>query len=117
MEVVDKAEVERLKAFLGLGEFYMQTLVKQASERQSHHEGDSIGRYSSLAGSQKEEPGQATITNAMDLREEAMATKDDVDWQKVGKVYNKNTQLNEVFDRELGRLNKALDAKLVLQDE
>ena len=91
MEIVDKTEVDRLKAFLGLGEFQVQTFEKQASEGKSHCDAESIGRHSSLGGSQRDEPGHATITNAMDLREEALATNDDVDWRKVGKVYNKNT--------------------------
>ena len=53
----------------------------------------------------------------MDLREDEHAEQINVDWSKVGKTYNKKTQLNEVFDRELNRLNKALEVKLTLQDE
>lgn len=59
----------------------------------------------------------ATATNAMNIHETDSPRhkkEEEVDWTKVGKVYNKNTQLNEVFDRELSRLNKALDAKLAI---
>ena len=43
-------------------------------------------------GSQKGgEPGVATVTNAMELREQGQTDAFEVDWQKVGKVYNKKT--------------------------
>ena len=40
-----------------------------------------------------------------------------MDWTKVGKLYDQETPLQAVMDREFSRLNKALEAKLVLQDE
>ncbi len=36
-----------------------------------------------------------------------------IDWQKVGRLYNQDTDLNSMLDREFGRLNKALEAKLI----
>lgn len=41
MEIIDKTETERLKAFLGLGDFQTQSFVQQQSERGSHRDGDS----------------------------------------------------------------------------
>ena len=41
MEVVEKTEFERLKAFLVLGDFQAQTFVKQVSDKGSHHEMES----------------------------------------------------------------------------
>lgn len=116
MESVDKVEVERLKAFMGLGDYQTQTFVQQSSVTNSLRDLESVGHQSTLA-SQKGEPAVATVTNAMDLREEGQTKGVEVDWQKVGKVYNKKTQLDEVFNREFNRLKVAIDEKLVLQDE
>ncbi len=40
-----------------------------------------------------------------------------MDWAKVGRLYNEKTQFQTVLDREVGRLNKALEAKLLVQEE
>jgi len=40
-----------------------------------------------------------------------------VDWNKVGKVYQQNTNLEEVVNKEMGRLNRAFEEKLAMQDE
>ena len=40
-----------------------------------------------------------------------------VDWSKVGKVYQPNTNLEEVVNKEMGRLNRAFEEKLAFQDE
>jgi hypothetical protein len=63
MQGVDKVEMERRKALQGSGEFQL------ASDSKSHRDAESIGRTSTI--SQKGELGAATITNAMDLRDEA----------------------------------------------
>lgn len=55
METVESAEVERLRGFIGLGEFQAQIISvrqQQESESKSQKDLDSIGHRSSL-GSQK----------------------------------------------------------------
>ena len=68
METVDNLEVERLKGFIGLGEYQTQTFVQQ-SQIESQKELDSIGHHSTLTSQKGVEPVVATATNAMDLRE------------------------------------------------
>jgi hypothetical protein len=34
---------------------------------------------------------------------------DDVDWERVGRVYDLNTELDTVLGREFGRLTRAID--------
>lgn len=53
----------------------------------------------------------------MDLHKTEEEQVPDVDWAKVGKLYNQETTMDAVMEREFARLNKALDAKLILQDE
>lgn len=81
---------------------------------------DSQRGHSSLGMGQTEKengmPPQ-TATNPLDLKDESLAQEQEIDWQKVGRPYKKNAELNQVFDRELSRLKKALDVKLVSQDE
>lgn len=51
------------------------------------------------------------------VHQENETQEDDVDWSKVGNLYNKETPLSAVMDREFARLNKALETKLTIQDE
>jgi hypothetical protein len=37
----------------------------------------------------------------------------EVDWTKVGKLYDGNTEVLSVLDREFSRLNKSLELRLV----
>ena len=104
MEPVDKQETERLKAFLGLGDFHESAgdlESKRGSSAYSNHPAHDAQKVASqhLISQQQEE------------------AQPNVDWAKVGKVYKEDTARQTVFDREFNRLNKALEVKLQLQDE
>lgn len=93
MQMVEKQETEHLKAFLSLGshltpERTAVTTVHAPTERQSVY----------------------TEKEHEDLDPQ-------VDWAKVGRLYNEKTQFQSVIDREVSRLNKALEAKLLVQEE
>lgn len=100
MEAVDKAETEKLKAFLSFGSFEINDQAAARDEIQSR------------AGS------SALQSNPMSADENL--TKEqvpEVDWTKVGKLYDGNTEVQSVLDREFSRLNKSLELRLVGQDE
>lgn len=42
---------------------------------------------------------------------------EEIDWVKVGRIYDKGTDINDVIKRELGRINQAFEAKLIEHDE
>lgn len=107
METVDQEETERLKAFLSLGSFQMDEGPRGSVNRGSAQESGRGSSYVSVHG--------ATESKMTEVQEQEEA--DPIDWTRVGKVYDQETAIDSVMDREFTRLNKALEMKLVGQDE
>ncbi len=52
-----------------------------------------------------------------DLGGDEKAAAEEIDWTRVGRIYDKGTDINDVIKREIGRINQAFEAKLLEHDE
>lgn len=105
-----------MKSFLGAS-----ASVEKADTAQNRTATDKFGRTQSIHSSQSQKASQAAEDLNDEIGEEDNSgTKAEIDapidWSKVGKVYDKNTDINEVVSREIGRINKAFEVKLEQHD-
>ena len=99
---VDLNEIKTFKAMLGHTSHEDVTSEHVREELKSQMSSKSPAAFSAL------ESPHADISRPQESQ---------VDWSKVGKVYQPNTNLEEVVNKEMGRLNRAFEEKLAFQDE
>ena len=50
------------------------------------------------------------------LEEESAPKVDAIDWDKVGKIYKPESAIEDIINREVGRLGKAFEMQIAAQD-
>ena len=101
MEVVEAEEAAKMKAFLGGASFGLGGIESMHStgEGPSAMSANREERASMHAEEVNDEIGDK------DLGDEEKAQVEEIDWARVGKIYDRGTDINDVIKREIGRIN------------
>ena len=101
MEVVEAEEAAKMKAFLGGASFGLGGIESMHStgEGPSAMSANREERASMHAEEVNDEIGDK------DLGDEEKSQVEEIDWARVGKIYDRGTDINDVIKREIGRIN------------